>query len=357
MYGRPSSFRADAPGRVNLIGEHTDYNEGFVLPLAIPQRTRVEIGPRNDATVRAWTSANPDDAPVTWQLGAEAPTGAWSDYVQGVVFVLLRAGHPLGGFDVRVESDVPVGAGLSSSAALAIALLRGLRDTFALTLSDLDLARLGQAAENDFVGAPVGILDLMASSLAGERTALFLDTRTLAWRSVPLPAGLGIAVVDSGITHAHATGDYRLRRDECTRAAALLGVPALRDADLAGAGGLPPPLDGRVRHVVTEDARVLEAVEAIERGDLPRLGQLFLASHASMRDDFAVSLPPIDRLVEVAAAHPAVFGARLTGGGFGGSIVLACRAGAEREAARTTAERWARETGGTPRVHVPWEVS
>ncbi len=345
---------ADAPGRVNLIGEHTDYNEGFVLPLAIPQRTRVELTPRDDRRVRAWTQARPADPPVAWKLGAEAPTGGWADYVQGVTVALARERHQLGGFDLRVASDVPVGAGLSSSAALCVALLRALRAAYALPLGDVDLARVGQMAENDFVGAPVGILDFMASSLAGERAALFLDTRSLAWRAVPLPDGLDIAVVDSGITHAHATGDYRVRRAECAQAAQLLGLRALRDATLDALDVLPPTLRRRARHVVTEDARVLEAVRAIEAGDLPWLGRLFSASHASMRDDFAVSLPPIDRLVEVAEEQPDVFGARLTGGGFGGSIVLACRAGTAEAVAAATAAAWAAETGGAPRVHVPW---
>ncbi|MFN7146971.1 MAG: galactokinase, partial [Myxococcota bacterium] len=243
---------------------------------------------------------------------------------------------------------------LSSSAALAIALLRGLRQQFRLPLDEMALARLGQAVENDFVGAPVGILDLMASSMAQDRAALFLDTRDLSYRLVPLPDSLEIAVVDSGVTHAHVSGEYRVRREECARAASLLGVRALRDAQLTQVSGLPAPLDRRARHVVTEDERVLQAVDALEKGDLPRLGALFSASHASMRDDFAVSVPPVDQLVAVAETHPAVFGARLTGGGFGGCIVLACRAGEAAAAAEATATRWARETGGSPRVHVPW---
>lgn len=349
-------MRADAPGRVNLIGEHTDYNGGYVLPVAIPRRTCVELAPRTDRTVRAWSAAGPGETIATYTLGTEAPGHGWLDYVMGVTQALAATGRRFDGFDLRVTSDVPVGAGLSSSAALEVALLRGLRALYPLTLDDLEIARLGQRAENDLVGAPVGIMDQVAASLGSERTALFLDTRTLAWRAIPLPPTIELAVVDSGITHAHASGEYRVRRDECARAATLLGVAQLRDVapgDLSAVNRLPPPLDRRARHVVTEDARVLAATAALEAGDLERLGPLLYASHASMRDDFEVSLPAIDALVEAARADPDVIGARLTGGGFGGCVVLVCRAGRAAEAARRVAAAWAKETGGAPVVRVP----
>ena len=198
---------------------------------------------------------------------------------------------------------MPLGSGLSSSAALEVAVLRGLRDLFGLALDDVRLAQLGQRAENDFVGAPVGVMDQMAASLADDRTALFLDTRTLRYEQVPLPDGGALVVINSGVAHNHASGDYRTRRAECERAAAALGVPQLRDlgpADLPRVAALPEPLDRRARHVVTEDERVLESVAAMKAGDLRRLGELFTASHASQRDDFEVSVPEIDLLVDLA---------------------------------------------------------
>lgn len=230
LFGRPPKVRVQAPGRVNLIGEHTDYNGGFVLPMAIPQQTRVELAPREDRTVRAFSANLPRDVRLgTYELGQEQKGRGWLDYIQGVTQVLRLDGHALGGFDVWLTSDVPPGSGLSSSAALEVALLRGLREAFGLTLDDVRLALLGQKVECDFVGAPVGVMDQMASSLAGGGAALFIDTRTLQYERVPLPPGVESVVINSGVTHSHAGGDYRVRRAECERAAKLLGVEQLRD--------------------------------------------------------------------------------------------------------------------------------
>jgi galactokinase len=323
-----NEFAASAPGRVNLIGEHTDYNGGFVLPMAIPQRTRVELRKQPGARVRAESAGV--DAAAEFVLGEEAPRGAWWDYLQGVTWVLRRERLAIGGFALRIRSDVPVGAGLSSSAALCVATLRVLREAFSLALDDLAVAQLAQKVETDFVGAPVGIMDQMASSLADDRTALFLDARSLAHERIPLPSDAAVLVIDSGIRHSHATGDYRVRRQECEQAARLLGVPQLRDAgvaDLDRIARLPEPFSRRARHVVTEDARVLGAIEALRVRDLRSIGRLFTESHASMRDDFQISLPEIDRLVRIALAAPGVLGARLTGGGFGGSIVAITKIG------------------------------
>ena len=260
---------------------------------------------------------------------------------------LARAGHAIAGFDVGVDSEVPIGSGLSSSAALEVALLRGLRELFRIAIDDVAIARLGQRAENDLVGAPVGIMDQMAASLADEGSALFLDTRTLAFERVPLSAGAEVLVIDSGIRHRHSAGEYRTRRAECDRAAELLGVPQLRDlaeADLGRAASLPPTLFRRVRHVVTENARVLQALAALRAGDAVRLGPLMDASHLSMRDDFEISLPEIDRLVELARAEPGVLGARMTGGGFGGAIVALGRPGTAAGVPRIT-DGYRRDTG------------
>ena len=351
LFGRSPSVTADAPGRVNLIGEHTDYNQGFVLPAPIPQRTVAELAPRTDEQVRA-ASASAGGAVEQYALGAETPGRGWLDYVQGLTWALSADGAVILGFDLRVASSVPIGAGLASSAALEVAVLRALRAAFRLPLDDVDLALVGQRAENEFVGARVGVMDQMAASLGVEGSALLIDTRSLAHRSVPLPAAAELVVIDSGVAHANRAGGYNARRAECERAAALLGVPALRDlaaADLPRAAALPDPLAHRVRHVVAENARVLEAVAALEAGDVVRLGTLLDASHASLRDDYEVSLPEIDRLVEVVRAEPEVLGARLTGGGFGGAVVALVR----RDAAAAVAERVMRRSGLSVTVLVP----
>ncbi len=357
VFAREPDAFADAPGRVNLIGEHTDYNGGFVLPTVIPQRTRTVIAVRQDRLVRAWSrEASRGRRPEEYVLGQESRGRDWLDFVQGMTWALAESGRRLDGFDCLVESDVPLGSGLSSSAALEVSLLRALREAFGLVLDDLELALLGRRAENEFVGAPVGIMDQMASNLARDREALFLDTRTMSFERVALPADLDLAVVDSGIAHRHSAGDYRTRRAECERAAALLGVRELRDVDEGQSGridALPAPLNRRVRHVVTEDRRVLEAVEALKAGDLSRLGRLFHASHVSMRDDYEVSIPEIDRMVMLAEADPDVFGARLTGGGFGGSIVILARAGQAGAVASRLASRCQKEAGRKVGVLVP----
>jgi galactokinase len=343
LFGRRPDVRSEAYGRVNLIGEHTDYNDGFVLPTSIPQSTIAAFGRRADRRVHVWSGElSPGDTFEQFDLSAESPRRSWIDYVQGVAQALARAGFQVGGFDLALRSTVPLGSGLSSSAALQVAILRGLRDLFGMTLDDVLLAKLGQRAEVDFVGAPVGIMDQMASSLAQPGVALFIDTRSLAYEQVHLPVDTELAVINSGVAHNHAAGDYRTRRAECERAAALLGVPALRDLGLGAMGrvlSLPDPINRRARHVITENQRVLDAVAAMRRGDAKVLGHLFSASHASQRDDYAVSVPEVDLLVSLAEAEPAVLGARLTGGGFGGSIVaLVSRGKASGVAARVAAE-------------------
>jgi galactokinase len=357
LFGRPSEIEASAPGRVNLIGEHTDYNGGFVLPLAIPQRTRVELARRSDATVRAWSAEiGAAAAPESYALGEESHRGDWLDFVQGVTDILRKEGCGIGGCDLRISSEVPLGSGLSSSAALEVALLRAFVQAFSLTLTDVRIALLGQRVETDFVGVPVGVMDQMAASLADSAHALFLDTRSLAYESVPLPRSAELVVIDSAIPHDLATGEYRTRRRECEEAAKLLGVAQLRDlaaTDLPRIARLPAPLDRRARHVVTEDDRVLAAVEAMRQGDLPALGKLLDASHASLRDDYEVSVPDVDRLVELAREEEAVYGARMTGGGFGGSIVALARKGAGRQAGERIVERYRKETGRKGRLLVP----
>ena len=279
---------------------------------------------------------------VTFELGGEKPQHSWVDYVQGVTWAIQESSRKVAGFDLVVTSSVPIGKGLSSSASLEVAVARALKDAFHLELTDLEIAILCHRAETVFVGAPVGLMDQMVCSLGDRQHALFLDTATLAVEKIPLSRRAEIAVIDSGLSHAHASGEYRIRRCECDDASTRMKVRWLRDLsvdDLSRLSGLPPPLDRRARHVVTENARVLAAADALRRGDPVTLGALFLESHASMRDDFEISTPEIDRLVEIAAGDANVFGARMTGGGFGGAVIILCAEGFVRSVTdRTVAE-------------------
>jgi galactokinase len=301
------------------------------------------------------------EAPVSgWQaysLDHEQPRGDWLDYIQGLTWSLQSDGLTVpSGFDLTITSDVPLGAGLSSSAALEVAVLRAMRDTFGLKLDDVKLALVGQRAENEFVGARCGIMDQMAASLADASSALFLDTRSLEYRRVPLPAEADLVVIHSGVSHEISGGDYNTRRAECEEAARLLGVQQLRDlyvGDAARVNALPEPLNRRARHVMTEDARVLAAVTALEAGDLARLGLLFEESHASLRDDFEVSVPDVDLLVAIAQAEPAVFGARMTGGGFGGSVVALAHFGEGSRVGEHIGSEYAKRSGRAPKLLVP----
>ena len=293
---------------------------------------------------------------LEYPLGAETPGRGWLDYVQGVTRLLREAQQPIGGFEARISSTVPIGSGLSSSAALEISLMRALEAAFGLRLDPIQRALIGRRTENEFVGAQTGIMDQMAVSLCEPGVALFLDTRSLEYQQVPLPRQADLVVINSGVAHNHSRGDYNTRRGECEQACRLLGVAQLRDlaaSDLDRVNALPEPLDRRARHVVTEDDRVLAAVEAMRQGDPARLGELFYQSHASMRDDYVVSVPEIDLMVELARHDRDVYGARLTGGGFGGSVVMLTRLGSGRVIAERIAAEYARRSGQRPSVLVP----
>jgi galactokinase len=355
LFGSRPQVSTHAHGRVNLIGEHTDYNDGFVLPAALPLRTQVELAVRNGRDVRAWTTSFPDRPPLTFPLDVAVAEGDWADYVRGMVWALNGRQFDCG-LDIRIESSVPLGSGLSSSAALLISVARAVREALTLGLDDVQLAVLARKAETDFVGAPVGIMDQMACSLADTSAALFIDTRTLAYAKVALPAGTELLVINSGVRHSHSAGDYRIRRDECHRAARMLKVAALRDVDvkdLRTVESLPDPLNRRARHVVTENARVLAAVEALKAGDVTEVGRLFRASHASMRDDFEVSVPAVDALVESTCGNEGVYGARLTGGGFGGAIVALTQSGTARAIGETVVAEHSRRFPHRATVVVP----
>lgn len=342
-----------AHGRVNLVGEHTDYNLGLVLPTLIPQRTIVTIAPRRDLAVSLRSDA-PGAVAVEASLDALRPRHDWSDYVLGVARALRERGHQIAGFDGSVRSEVPIGAGLASSAALAVATVRALREAFALAVDDREVAAVAHEAEDRFAGAHVGLMDQLVCSLGSERAALFMDMRDLSTRRVPLDRlDMEIAVIDSGIRHAHASGGYNARRRECEEAARALGVASLREVRTADVdASLRAPLRRRVRHVVSENARVVEAVAAIERGDAAALGDIVDRAHASLRDDYEVSLPAIDTLVRIARRDEEVLGARLTGGGFGGCVLLLARRGA----AERSADRVVRAAGGSVTIVLPRSV-
>jgi galactokinase len=318
-----------APGRVNLIGEHTDYNDGFVLPFAIDRATTVALSARDDDRIRLISTF--DDVLVESDLAAvdRRELAGWAAYPLGVVWAIGER-HPDAqrrGFDLAVDSDVPVGAGLSSSAAIEMAVAVAVDDVWGLGLDRAELARIGQRAENIAVGAPTGIMDQSASVFGEADAAVFLDCRSLEVEQVPLgfdAAGLVLLVVDTKVEHQHATGGYRDRREACERGAAAMGVRALRDVTVDDLPRAQEVLDDvtfrRVRHIVTEDARVLESVAALKSGDLVRFGELMDESHVSMRDDFEISVPQLDAVVETAQAAGAI-GARMTGGGFGGCAI------------------------------------
>ena len=357
LFGRRPQVVAQAPGRVNVIGDHTDYNGGWVLPMPLPHCTQVELGWRGDETVRVFSADVSGHGELQeYQLGAEAHGRGWLDYVQAVTWVLGGERVALPGVDLRISSSVPIGSGLSSSAALLVAVLRAIREAVSLPMNDLQLALLAHRAEYNFVGAPVGVMDQMASSLGRPGTALLIDTRALTFAHVDIPPEIELVVIHSGIAHDHAAGDYRVRRSECEQACALLGITQLRDlaeADGDRVAALPDPLSRRVRHVINENARVLRVVEVFRSGDLPALKPLLDQSHESLRSDYQVSIPEVDLLVELALQDPDALGARLTGGGFGGSVLIAARAGAGADVAQRVARDYAARTGRQARIILP----
>jgi galactokinase len=331
-----------APGRVNLIGEHTDYTGGFVLPVAVPYRTTATVTARTDGRLLVRSAQRPGELVEATVAGLRPGAGAapdWAGYVLGVVWALREAGHPVGaGAEVLVDGNVPEGAGLSSSAALECAVAAALDDVLGLGLRRTDLARLAQRAENEYVGVPSGIMDQMAAMLCAAGHALFLDCRSLAAEHVPLDPdrhGLMVLVVDTRAPHRLVDGEYADRRRSCEEAAAALGVPTLRDVPLAGLDAALARLADdtqrrRVRHVVTENQRVLDTVRLLRAGQPAGIGPLLSASHASLREDFEVTAPHLDVAVQ-AALDAGALGARMTGGGFGGCALALVRSGAAEQ--------------------------
>jgi galactokinase len=341
-----------APGRVNLIGEHTDYNEGYVMPFALAQRVLIAAAPRDDGTWSV-TSLNNDSTNIFSAADLEPGMSGWQAYVAGVVWALQEAGHQIGGADLVLASDVPEGAGLSSSAALECAVLTALADLNDLDIDGIERAKLARRSENVFVGAPTGLMDQAASTLCTAGHALFFDCRTDAAEQVlfdTTSAGLDILVLDTKTPHALVDSEYAARRASCEEAARMLGVTALRDVtDLdAALDQLPDPvIKRRVRHVVTENARVLEAVTILREGRILDLAPLLDASHESMRDDFEITVPQVDLAVETARASGA-FGARMTGGGFGGCVIALVELGDSERIGEAIVESFAASGYGPP---------
>ncbi|MFE5924061.1 galactokinase [Streptomyces sp. NPDC056468] len=359
LYGAEPEGVWAAPGRVNLIGEHTDYNDGFVMPFALPHTAVAAVSRRTDGALRLH-SADVEGGVVELRVEKLEPESDrnWTAYPSGVVWALRQAGHALTGADIHLASTVPAGAGLSSSAALEVVVALALNDLYDLGLKGWQLARLCQRAENVYVGAPVGIMDQTASACCEAGHALFLDTRDLSQKQIPFDLaaeGMRLLVVDTQVKHSHSEGEYGKRRAGCEKGAALLGVDALRDVayDELDAAldrlGDDEEVRRLVRHVVTEDQRVEQVVALLESGDTRAIGPVLTAGHASLRDDFRISCPELDLVVDTALAGGAL-GARMTGGGFGGSAIVLAEAADVETVTKSVEEAFAAAGFTAPRV-------
>jgi galactokinase len=323
-FGEPPAVLVRAPGRVNLIGEHTDYNDGFVLPLAIDRAAWIALSPRADSEVHVSSIEFGDAANFT--LGRLERGGpAWVEYLKGTAWALENAGHRLTGWEGVISSDVPIGAGLSSSAAVELATARAFAAVSGIEWEPGAMALLAQKAENEWVGMNCGIMDQMISAVGLEGHAVLIDCRTLATRAVPVPESMVVIIMDTATRRGLVDSAYNERRAQCEAAAEFFGVPALRDVTIemfeARSHELDPTTARRARHIITENARTLAAADAMARGEGEKLGALMDESHESLRDDFEVSSPALDTIVEIAQAEPGCYGARMTGAGFGGCAV------------------------------------
>lgn len=329
----PRIFRA--PGRVNLIGEHTDYNDGFVFPAAIDLYTWVAIAPRADQNLRVYTENLRESTELDLRDSQARPKDHWSDYVHGVALMLMQAGIALRGADISIFSNIPSGAGLSSSAALEVSIASALLGVSEKTLPLVEIAKLCQHAENEFVGARVGIMDQFASCFGSADHAILLDCRSLEYKLLPLPAGVDMVICNTMVKHGHAGGEYNERRAQCEEGVRLLkqyfpSVRALRDVTLAQLEStrtdarharIPELIYRRCHHVVSENERVLRTVTALQKNDLAAVGICMAESHLSMKNDYAISCLELDVMVDVASRCDGLIGARMTGGGFGGCTI------------------------------------
>lgn len=361
-FSAPPEHIFRAPGRVNLIGEHTDYNAGFVLPMAIDRETLIAARARTDRTIRM-VALDLHGRRSEFALNAISPDPAekWSNYVRGVALMLQERGAALHGVDLAIHGNVPIGSGLSSSAALEVCVATTFQALSGFAASKIEIAQLCQKAENEFVGVNSGIMDQFVSALAKKGNALLLDCRDLSYEYVPMPEGATIVVCDTMQRRGLVNSEYNARRAECELAVRLLaektGRPlhTLRDVTVAELtlleDDLPPNVAKRARHVITENERVLEAVKAMRQNDLAALGKLMDASHASLRDDYQVSSHELDTMVETGRSRPGCFGARLTGAGFGGCTVNLVRGSSVPEFMSSVAEEYSARTGLDPQIY------
>jgi galactokinase len=354
-FGRAPRWVVRAPGRVNLIGEHTDYNDGFVLPLAIDRAVWIALQPRHDRQVAVHS--------IDYQQSGEFPldrlahtNAGWIEYLKGVAHVLQDAGHHLAGWEGVLIGDVPLGAGLSSSAALEMATARAFCAASGFAWDPVAMAKLGQRAENQWIHVNCGIMDQLISAVGREGHAVLIDCRSLATEPAPLPAGVAVVVLDTSTRRGLVDSEYNERRSRCEAAARYFQVKALRDVTpelfREKAAGLDATTLCRARHVITEDDRTLRAVQAMRHGDVATLGKLMNASHVSLRDDYEVSNDALNVMVEAAQAHPACFGARMTGAGFGGCAVALVRTDAAEDFVCATSDIYQATTNRVPAVYV-----
>ena len=350
-----------APGRVNLIGEHTDYNEGFVLPSAIGFYVRVAISPRRDSQLVVRSTEFSQHCDFDLAHLPQTKLGSWCDYVMGVALMLVRAGIALTGANVLVHGEVPIGAGLSSSAALEVASALALQSVGPERLPLREVAKLCQRAENEFVGAHVGIMDQFISCFGREGYAVLLDCRSLEFQLIPIPENVRLVICNTKVKHELSSGEYNRRREECEAAVKILSktypdVRSLRDVSpeqlAAVAGAMPPLFYKRALHVITENERVIAASASFRTGELQRVGELMRDSHRSLRDDYEVSCRELDVMVEAAEGLPGYYGGRMTGGGFGGCTVNLVDGSKANEFAGTIAERYLRATRVSPDIFI-----
>jgi galactokinase len=351
-----------APGRVNLIGEHTDYNDGFVLPMAIDRETVAAAAARDDRTVRVHSLNLDESREFNLDDEPQARRGIWLDYVEGVARVLESRGAKIGGADIMLSSDVPVGAGLSSSAALELSVGLSLSVLSGAEVERVSLALAGQQAEHTFVGTLCGIMDQLVAALGRRAHALLIDCRSLEVEAIPMKMeGVAVVVCDTRVKHELSSSEYNKRRAECARGVELLrrslpNIRALRDVSASELeqyeDRLPEPVRSRCRHIVTENARTLRAAEALRSGHLDVMGQLMYASHLSLRDDYEVSSAELDALVDIAGGIDGVLGARMTGGGFGGCTVNLVRRAALEEFQEIVAREYNRVTGYKTDIYI-----
>lgn len=348
----PRIFRA--PGRVNLIGEHTDYNDGFVLPAALDFATYAACAPRNDRRVRVATLTLEREFEFSLDDPPDADFPAWTKYVQGIALILERSGYPLKGADILIDSNVPIGSGLSSSAALEVSIGSAFAGLNGHKVTGMELAKIGQSAEHEFAGVRSGIMDQFAAVFGKAGHALFLDCRSLEYETVPVGEAKFI-ICNTKVKHDLAESEYNKRRSQCEEAATFFGRPSLRDVSAADldtrSADLPTLLLKRARHVITENERVVNAVKALRSGDLAAFGNLMNGSHDSLRDDFEVSCRELDIMVAIVRRQPGVLGARMTGGGFGGCTINLVEAGFHRDLISKISSDYLAETGIEPAIY------